>query len=58
MNALFGTENAGLYTGILIVLQFAGTLTEEPTNNLIKVILLVIAIVLIFKNSNIENHEG
>ena len=58
MNALFGTENAGLYTGILIVLQFAGTLTEEPINNLIKVILLIIAIVLIFKNSNIENHEG
>ena len=58
MNALFGTENAGVYTVILIVLQFAGTLTEEPINNLIKVILLIIAIVLIFKNSNITNHEG
>ncbi len=59
MLALF-PKDAAMYTGGLITLQLVQQAMGEdnPFRVLITLVLLVIAGILIFKNSRIENHEG
>jgi len=57
-NALY-PRNANEYTAGLIFLQIlSGFGKDQLWGNLISLVLIVIACVLIFRNSNIENHEG
>ena len=53
-------NNAGLLTGLVAAGNLFPMLVgeEEPVSILIKLVLLVFGLFLIFKNSNIENHEG
>jgi len=59
MSALF-PKDAKMYTGGLITLQLVqqAMSDDSPFKVLLMLVLLVIGLVLIFKNSNIENHEG
>lgn len=59
MSALF-PKDATMYTGGLITLQLISQAMGEdnPFRLLITLVLLVVAGVLIFKNSGIKNHEG
>jgi len=59
MMALFPSD-APLYTGGLITMQLvmSAMSPENTMRNMLTLILLIIAGILIFKNSNIENHEG
>lgn len=59
MSALFYKDNA-VYTGGLITLQLIMTAMspDNPIRAILTLILLIFGCVLIFKNSNIENHEG
>ena len=59
MSALF-PKDAAIYTGGLITLQLIQQAMGEgnPFRALLTLVLLVIGLVLIFKNSGIENHEG
>ena len=59
MSALF-PKDAVMYTGGLITLQLIQQAMGEgnPFRALLTLVLLVIGLVLIFKNSGIENHEG
>ena len=59
MTALF-PKDAKMYTGGLITLQLVQQAMSEdsPFKILLTLVLFVIGLVLIFKNSNIENHEG
>ena len=57
-NALY-PRNAKEYTTGLIFLQIlSGFGKDQLWGNLISLVLIVIACILIFRNSNIENHEG
>jgi len=53
-------NNAGLLTGLVAVGNLFPVLVgaQEPVSVLTKLVLLVFGLFLIFKNSNIENHEG
>jgi hypothetical protein len=43
----------------LILIQLIGSfIVDETFGSLVKLVSLVIGLILIFKNSNIENHEG
>lgn len=59
MSALF-PKDAALYTAGLITMQFV--MSAMDVNNIYRsgltLLLLIVAGVLIFKNSGIENHEG
>ena len=59
MSALF-PKDAPLYTAGLITMQFV--MSAMDVNNIYRsgltLLLLIVAGVLIFKNSGIENHEG
>ncbi len=59
MLALF-PKDAAMYTGGLITLQLVQQAMGEdnPFRVLLTLVLLVIAGILIFKKSGIENHEG
>ena len=58
MNALFPDDATG-YTIGLVILQVLGQfLNSSPTGALFTLILLIFGLVLIFKNSNIQTHEG
>jgi hypothetical protein len=58
MSALFG-DKANIYSTGLILLQiFSQFIPEGPIKGLVSLSLIVIGCVLIFKNSNIVNHEG
>lgn len=59
MSALF-PKDAKMYTGGLITLQLVQQAMSEdsPFKILLTLGLLVVAGILIFKNSGIENHEG
>lgn len=59
MSALF-PKDASMYTGGLITLQLVQQAMGEdnPFRVLLTLVLLVIAGILIFKKSGIENHEG
>jgi uncharacterized membrane protein YhaH (DUF805 family) len=58
MNALFPGDATG-YTIGLVILQVLGQfLNSSPTGALFTLILLIFGLVLIFKNSNIQTHEG
>ena len=58
MTALFG-DRANIYSIGLISLQvITQFIPEGPLKGLVSLVLIVIGCVLIFKNSNIENHEG
>ena len=59
MTALFPSD-AKMYTAGLITLQLIQSAMSEdnPFRALLTIVLLVFAGILIFKNSNIENHEG
>jgi uncharacterized membrane protein YhaH (DUF805 family) len=59
MLALF-PENSKIYTFVLISLQLGAQFVrnDELLYNSIIITLLIITGVLIFKNSNIDNHEG
>ena len=59
MSALF-PKDAAMYTGGLITLQLVQQAMGEdnPFRVLLTLVLLVIAGILIFKKSGIENHEG
>jgi len=59
MTALF-PKDAKMYTGGLITLQLVQQAMNEdsPFKILLLLVLFVIGLVLIFKNSGIENHEG
>ena len=60
VSALFPNQDAKIYSGGLLILQIFTSFLSEA--NVIKPIftlsLVIIAFILIFKNSNIENHEG
>ena len=59
MLALFPKE-APLYTGGLVTLQLIHTAmsAESPSKPFLLLVLFIFGLILIFKNSNIENHEG
>ena len=59
MTALF-PKDAKMYTAGLITLQFIQNAMNQdnPFRVILTLLLLVVAGVLIFKNSGIENHEG
>ena len=58
MNALLG-ENATASTFGLVLLQISNQfLVEGLFKGIMSIVFLIIAIFLIFSNSNIENHEG
>ena len=59
MTALFPSD-AKMYTGGLVTLQLIQTAMSEgnPFKVFLTLVLLIFAGILIFKNSNIENHEG
>lgn len=59
MTALF-PKDAKMYTAGLITLQFIQNAMNQdnPFRAILTLLLLVVAGVLIFKNSGIENHEG
>ena len=58
MRALFPGDATG-YTIGLVILQVIGQFfNSSPTGALFTLILLIFGLVLIFKNSNIENHQG
>lgn len=57
-NALY-PRNANEYTAGLIFLQIlSGFGKDQLWGTLISLVLIVIACILIFRNSNIDNHEG
>tara|TARA_R110000868_G_scaffold73338_1_gene212820 strand:+ start:3029 stop:3418 length:390 start_codon:yes stop_codon:yes gene_type:complete len=53
-------DNPSLYTGVLVSLQIIMTAMHQdnPVRSILTLILLVFGGILIFKNSNIEHHEG
>ncbi len=58
MKALF-SENASEYSAGLIMIQILTQfIPEGPFKALASLILLIFGLILIFKNSGIENHEG
>lgn len=59
MLALFPKE-APLYTGGLVTLQLIQTAMgpDSSVKGILTLVLLIFGLILIFKNSNIENHEG
>ena len=58
VNALF-PENSSVITAVFIVSQIVGQFFKgEPLGGLFTLGLLIFGLVLIFKNSGIENHEG
>jgi len=58
MSALFN-EDASMYTVGLVLLQVLSSFTKGSTfEPLLTLGLLIIGLYLIFKNSNIQNHEG
>jgi len=57
-NALFSKDATGWTIGVL-ALQLVGQFFKgEPMGQLINLGILIIGLIFIFKNSNIENHEG
>lgn len=57
-NALY-PRNAEEYTiGLLFLQILSGFGKEQFWGNIVSLVLIVIACVLIFRNSNITNHEG
>ena len=59
MLALF-PKDAPIYTGGLVTLQLIHTAmsVDSPLKSILMLVLLIFGCILIFKNSNIENHEG
>jgi hypothetical protein len=58
MKALFG-DNAGEYsTGLIMIQILTQFIPEGPFKTLASLVLLIFGLILIFKNSGIENHEG
>ena len=58
MNALV-TENAKEYSiGLIMIQIFTQFLPQGPFSGLATLVLLIFGLILIFKNSGIENHEG
>ena len=58
MNALF-TENAKEYSiGLIMIQILTQFLPQGPLSGLATLVLLIFGLILIFKNSGIENHEG
>lgn len=59
MTALFPSD-AVMYTGGLVTLQLiqSAMSQDNPFRVILTLVLLIFAGILIFKNSNIENHEG
>ena len=58
MKALF-SDNAGEYSAGLIMIQILTQfIPEGPFKTLASLVLLIFGLILIFKNSGIENHEG
>jgi uncharacterized membrane protein YhaH (DUF805 family) len=58
MKALF-SENASEYSAGLIMIQILTQfIPEGPFKTLASLVLLIFGLILIFKNSGIENHEG
>jgi uncharacterized membrane protein YhaH (DUF805 family) len=57
-NALYPRTAKEYTIGLLFLQILSGFGKGETWGDLISLVLIVIACVLIFKNSNIENHEG
>lgn len=59
MNALYG-ERATLYTVLLFGAQIFSQFLDEssPISSIMTLCFFVIGLILIFSNSDIENHEG
>ncbi len=58
MKALY-SENATEYSiGLIMIQIFSQFLPEGPFKGLVSLVLLIFGLVLIFKNSGIETHEG
>ena len=51
-------KSANINTVGLLSVQFFTTLTPEPYSYIPTILLVIVAIFLIFSNSNIENHKG
>ena len=59
ISAVIG-QNAGLLTGLILFGNFFPSFIgpQHPISGFTKIILFIFGLFLIFKNSNIENHEG
>ena len=57
-NALYPRTAKEYTIGLLFLQILSGFGKGETWGTLIEIVLIVIACVLIFRNSNIENHEG
>jgi hypothetical protein len=56
-NALFPLQ-AGVFTVSLLSVQLLVVALSEPYDNLVVIPMAIVGFILIFKNSNIENHQG
>ena len=56
-NALFPLQ-AGVFTVSLLSVQLLAVALSEPYDNLVVIPMAIVGFILIFKNSNIENHQG
>ena len=57
MSALFG-KDATSYTIGLILIQMLQIFSQDPIKGLVSLVLLILSLILIFKNSTVEKHEG
>jgi uncharacterized membrane protein YhaH (DUF805 family) len=55
--ALFGKDATSYTIGIILV-QILQIFSEDPIKPIIGLVIFIFSLILIFKNSNIEKHEG
>ena len=58
ISALSPKDATGFTIGLIFLQLIGSFIGDETFGSLIKLVSLVIGLILIFKNSNIENHEG
>jgi uncharacterized membrane protein YhaH (DUF805 family) len=56
--ALAPKDATGFTIGLILIQLIGSFIVDETFGSLVKLVSLVIGLILIFKNSNIENHEG
>lgn len=58
MSALYKDSAMEYSIGLIMIQIFSQFLPEGPFKGLVGLVLLIFGLILIFKNSGIENHEG
>ncbi len=58
MKALYSGNATEYSVGLIMIQIFSQFLPEGPFKGLVSLVLLIFGLVLIFKNSGIETHEG